>query len=113
VTVIERSQIDTVIEESRFQLSGVTTTEESIEVGNILNAEITILGSVSRFGERIELDVRVIRLETGEVLFTQYGSAAQADIREMVNSLGEEISVAIAQLPPPREGSPEGLEDEE
>lgn len=103
VTVIERGQIDTVLEETKFQLSGVTSTEESIEIGNILNAEIIILGSVSRFGGRIELDARVIRLETGEVLFTQYGSAADAEVRNMVNTLGEEISVAIAQIPPRRQ----------
>lgn len=103
VTVIERSQIDTMLEETKFQLSGVTTTEESIQIGNVLNAEIIILGSVSRFGGRIELDVRVIRLETGEVLFTQYGSAADAEVRNMVNTLGEEISVAIAQIPPRRQ----------
>ncbi len=99
VTVIERSQVETVLEESRFQLSGVTSTEDSIEIGNILNAEIIILGSVSRFGERIELDVRVIRLETGEVLFSQYGSAVDAEVRNMVNTLGEEIAQAIARIP--------------
>jgi len=99
VTVIERSQVETVLEESRFQLSGVTSTEESIEIGNILNAEIIILGSVSRFGERIELDVRVIRLETGEVLFSQYGSADEAGVRSMVNTLGDEIAQAIARIP--------------
>ena len=102
VTVIERSQVETVLEESRFQLSGVTSTEDSIEIGNILNAEIIILGSVSRFGERIELDVRVIRLETGEVLFSQYGSADEAGVRNMVNTLGEEIAQAIARIPATR-----------
>ncbi|NBF40977.1 MAG: hypothetical protein GVY14_11220, partial [Spirochaetes bacterium] len=99
VTVIERSQVETVLEESRFQLSGVTSTEDSIEIGNILNAEIIILGSVSRFGERIELDVRVIRLETGEVLFSHYGSSDDAGVRSMVNTLGEEIAQAIARIP--------------
>ncbi|MFP4373760.1 MAG: CsgG/HfaB family protein, partial [Spirochaetaceae bacterium] len=33
VTVIERSQVEAVLEESKFQLSGVTSTEDSIEVG--------------------------------------------------------------------------------
>jgi len=98
VTVIERSQINSILEESKYQMSGYTSTEESIEIGNLLNSEIIIVGSVSRFGERVELDARVIRLETGEVLFTQYGSSPEDKLREMVNTLGNEISDSIADI---------------
>ncbi len=98
VTVIERSQINSILEESKYQMAGYTTTEESIEIGNLLNSEIIIVGSVSRFGERVELDARVIRLETGEVLFTQYGSSPDDKLREMVNTLGNEISNSIADI---------------
>ncbi len=98
VTVIERSQINSILEESKYQMSGYTSTEESIEIGNLLNSEIIIVGSVSRFGERVELDARVIRLETGEVLFTQYGSSPEDKLRQMVNTLGQEISNSIADM---------------
>jgi len=40
----------------------------------------------------------VIRLETGEVLFTQYGSSPEDKLREMINALGNEISDSIAAL---------------
>ncbi len=98
VTVIERSQINSILEETKYQMSGYTSTEESIEIGNLLNSEIIIVGSVSRFGERVELDARVLRLETGEVLFTQYGSSSGDKLREMVNTLGSEISNSIADI---------------
>ena len=98
VTVIERSQINSILEESKYQMSGYTSTEESIKIGNLLNSEIIIVGSVSRFGERVELDARVIRLETGEVLFTQYGSSPDDTLREMVNTLGGDISSSIADI---------------
>ena len=98
VTVIERSRINSILEESEYQLSGFTSTEESIEVGNLLNSEIIIVGSVSRFGQRIELDARVIRLETGEVLFTQYGSSPEDKLRGMVNTLGKDISASITDI---------------
>ena len=98
VTVIERSQINSLLEESKYQMSGYTSTEESIEIGNLLNSEIIIVGSVSRFGDRVELDARVIRLETGEVLFTQYGSSPDDKLRDMVNTLGSEISNSIADI---------------
>jgi len=98
VTVIERSRINSILEESKYQMSGYTTAEESIEIGNLLNSEIIIVGSVSRFGERVELDTRVIRLQTGEVLFTQYGSSPNDKLREMVNTLGREIGNSIADI---------------
>ncbi|MCF7913780.1 MAG: CsgG/HfaB family protein [Spirochaetaceae bacterium] len=98
VTVIERSRINSILEESEYQLSGFTSTEESIEIGNLLNSEIIIVGSVSRFGQRIELDARVIRLETGEVLFTQYGSSPEDKLRGMVNTLGKDISTSITDI---------------
>jgi len=95
--VVERSQIDAVLKETSFQLSGLTGEEESLKIGNILNGELLVLGTVARFKERIELDVRLIKVETGEIIFTTYGSTGEENLREMINELSKEIeNAAIA-----------------
>jgi hypothetical protein len=56
-----------VLEEHAFQLSDIADTKNSMEIGNILNAELLLAGSVSSFGDRVEIDIRMIRIETGEI----------------------------------------------
>lgn len=68
--VLERANIDKVLKEQAFQLSGCTTTECAVEVGKLLNVKQVIVGSVGKIGDKYYLGVRVVDVETGEVVKT-------------------------------------------
>ncbi len=91
--VIERTHLDQVLEEHAFQLSDIADTENSLDIGNILNAELLLAGSVSSFGERVEIDIRLIKIETGEIVLSKYGSSTFENLREVLTKIAVEISV--------------------
>jgi WD40 repeat protein len=67
ITMVERRQIETILKEQQFQLSGLTE-EEGVAVGKILKADNVLLGSVGKLGSSMVLSARIISVETGKVI---------------------------------------------
>jgi curli biogenesis system outer membrane secretion channel CsgG len=66
--VMEREQMDEILKEQGFSLSGCTSNECIIRAGRLLSVEEIIGGSVGRFGDIYTLSLRLISVETGEIL---------------------------------------------
>lgn len=67
ITLVERAQIDRILKEQQFQLSGLTE-EEGVSVGRLLKADVILLGNVGKLGSSIVFSARLISVETGKVL---------------------------------------------
>jgi hypothetical protein len=67
ITLVERRQIEKIVNEQKFQLSGLTE-EEGVQVGKISNADIVLLGSVGKLGSSLVLSARLISVTTGKVV---------------------------------------------
>jgi TolB-like protein len=67
ITLVERRQIEKIINEQKFQLSGLTE-EEGVEVGKISKSDIVLLGNVGKLGTSLVLSARMISVTTGKVL---------------------------------------------
>ena len=67
-TVVERANIDKILSEQKFQYSGCVATECAVEIGQLLGAEVTVIGTVSKFGKTYTIDSRIIKVESGEAL---------------------------------------------
>ena len=67
--VIERTRIESVMEEQEFSLSGFTAensnNERAVKVGQLLSAEQICIGSVSLLNETYILNVKIIDINTG------------------------------------------------
>ncbi len=98
--VVERARMDKILEEMKLQLSGVTSGENAAELGKILNCEYLIVGSVSNFGVttegkdfiiaqqkiqkvKAEVDLRIIKVETGAIIYSAYG---KGEIEKKISS---------------------------
>ena len=66
-TVVDRSNIQDVIDELKLQLSGLTDSDTVAEVGRLLNAQVLIAGKLYK-PDDYELFLRLLRVESGEVL---------------------------------------------
>lgn len=66
-TVIERSQMEEVLNEQGFQQSGCTSTECVVEVGRLLGVDGMITGTIGRIGSLYTVSARVISVETGQI----------------------------------------------
>ena len=66
--VVERANIDKILKEQKFQHSGCTDSECAVEIGQLLNADITVIGTAGKVGSTYTLQTRIINVESGEAL---------------------------------------------
>ncbi|TFG65365.1 MAG: VWA domain-containing protein [Spirochaetales bacterium] len=67
-TLVERKDLQKIMEELKLQLSGITDETNASEIGKFLNADILISGSLYKKPASYELFLKLIRVETAEVL---------------------------------------------
>ncbi len=66
--VLERGMMLQVLEEQDFQASGCTTNDCLVKIGQLLNMQQMVAGSVSKVGDVYSLEVRIIDVSTGEIV---------------------------------------------
>ncbi len=69
--VLERSNMEKILEEQQFQLTGCTEQECAVQMGKLLNVEKIIIGTVSKFDLYYYITARVIDIETGEITVSE------------------------------------------
>lgn len=90
-TVIERAEIDKVLQEQDLGTSGIVTQQSAAQVGQMLGAEIVIFGAVTEFGYKDRsVGGRTKRFGIG---IESQSAVVAADVR-MVNSTTGEIIAA-------------------
>ena len=84
-TVVERANIEKILKEQKFQHSGCTDSECAVEIGQLLNADFTIMGTAGKFGSTYTIQTRIINIETGEaVQSAEYTHKGEID--ELLNT---------------------------
>ncbi len=90
--VIERSQIQKVMEEQQFSVSGSVDSDTAIELGRILGVQYLVVGSVARLGSLFEIDVRFIETKSGKGLIAESASCrGEEGLRPTLNSATDNI----------------------
>ena len=93
--VMERTQMDQILREQAFQQSGACDNNGcSVEMGKVLSVDRVLVGSVGRIGDSWALNLRLVRVETGEVIRSASGrkkgriaDAQQALVEQVVGEL--------------------------
>ena len=94
VELIERNQIENVLSELQYQMSGLTTSN-AVEVGKHLNAEFVLLGSINKLGSLLIITAKLVNVETSQIEGTREVQCANAtieNIADMVSVLGPTIA---------------------
>lgn len=106
--VIERGQMDEILDEMGFQQSGCTSSECMIEIGQILNVRNMVGGTIGKIGSVYTLDVRMIEVETSQIL----GSVSQdhkgdiSGLLKVIQSTAVQFSGLLTQPSAPLEQGP-------
>jgi TolB-like protein len=88
VIVVERGQMNQILDEQDFQLTGCTSDECAVEVGQLLGVSKMVAGSIGKIGQAYMLDVRIINVQTGAILETM-----TRDYRGEIEGLIKEIEL--------------------
>jgi curli biogenesis system outer membrane secretion channel CsgG len=67
-TVADRTDIDAVLREQNFQLSGYVDDDSAVSIGKFLGAAVVVSGSLSGEGARRRLVLKAIGVLTAEIL---------------------------------------------
>ena len=70
VTVVERGQMQQILGEQDFQLTGCTSDECAVEIGQMLGVTKMVAGSIGKIGATYTVDLRNIDVATGAILTT-------------------------------------------
>lgn len=68
VRVVERKNIEELLQEYEFQSSALIDENTAIEIGKLSGADIIVIGSINRVGGIFYLNIKLIEVETGEII---------------------------------------------
>ena len=100
-TVMERIQLEKILQEQSLTQSGVIDAETAIKVGKLAGVEAVTLGSVSHLKTSIEADVRLINIKTAQAITAANGSIKNVDqLRNLANELAKKLAVNVNLIQP-------------
>lgn len=91
--VMERNEMDEILKEQGFQMSGCTTDECFVQVGKILGVNHIVAGSVSKIGNLYTITLRLISVETSKTI-----KAIPVDYKGEVEELASSKMKEAAQM---------------
>jgi hypothetical protein len=71
---IERSQVQILLNEQKFQSSDITSREEVAKAGKILNVPVILYVNVPKFKEEITISAKMVDVEDGSILWMGTGT---------------------------------------
>lgn len=94
-TVIEREQMIKILQEQDFQMTGCTSSECAVEVGQILSAQLILTGEIGKLSNYVTLDARIIDVETSKIGKTfswdKSGGTVGSLLREGIPYIADQI----------------------
>jgi Ca2+-binding EF-hand superfamily protein/PBP1b-binding outer membrane lipoprotein LpoB len=86
VRVVDRENIAKIVKEYEFQGSDLTDESTAVEIGKLSGADIIVIGSISSVGEIFYLNIKLISVETAEIIGSSIADAINAkEFYEMCN----------------------------
>lgn len=77
--VVDRKNIIKILQEVKFQQSGVTDAEKAVEVGKILNLEKMVVGSIGTLGRYSIITFSILDVKTGQIFYSNNAKYEKED----------------------------------
>lgn len=74
-TVVDKATMDKMLSYTTFDLSEITTPEDAVNLGKILNVQEMVVGTLSKIEDTYTITANVVDVRTGEILVS-YGQEA-------------------------------------
>jgi hypothetical protein len=67
-TMVERKDLQAILDELKLQMTGAVSEKDAVKVGKLAGAKMIVTGSLYGNAENYELFLKLLRVESGEVL---------------------------------------------
>ncbi len=106
INVIERSVINKIIDEQKFQQTGLFDPRTVITIGKLAGVKYIVYGTTTLISDMISVDLKIIEIENARVIGgTSYQLPLTPGLAEMIKSHVEEKKITDA-APPPKPALP-------
>ncbi len=97
--IIERDQLDKVIKEMEMNQTGFIETTDAVEIGKMLHADAIITGSVALLANEIQLNARIIDIESAYVISAETKTTQYTlqNINILVNEIVSTLSARLSK----------------
>ncbi|GFO56735.1 hypothetical protein GMSM_37420 [Geomonas sp. Red276] len=93
---IERSLLTKLIEEQKMSNSGLVDHTSAAQLGKMYGVKTVVTGTVMSFDNKIEINARIISVETGSILATEKViGGSVSDLRSKVDEIADMINQAF------------------
>ena len=97
ILLVDREDLDKVLEEQGINISGVVDSNSAVKVGHIIGAKIIVTGSVLKAGSTQYLVAKVIGTETTRVIGASVKGNENADLSQLAEELAQEVAKLILE----------------
>ncbi len=90
IIVIEREQLDKVLNEQKLSMTGLTSQKDAVAVGKLLNAKYLVTGSFIGSNNALRVNIKIINIETGKIIGARVMGSVQ-NIFTLQNNIAKKI----------------------
>jgi TolB-like protein len=87
IKIVERGQIEKVIKELDFNMSGYVSDESAVQIGHMLGANAVAVGTITRVGSKISVNIKIVETESAALLSSGSTEIEGEEYLEMYNEL--------------------------
>lgn len=98
--VIDRQELQSILQEQSLSLSGRVNESDAIDVGRIVGAQYVIKGQATSVANMLRMDMQAVDVETTEVLEVQKLTGATGDLLELVVRIADLFASRLDLAPP-------------
>ena len=92
--VLERNNMDMILSEQKFQISGCTDFNCAVKMGKLLNVQKMVIGNLSVFAKQYYITASVVDVESGKVVCSEKVSCKK---QEDLPNKAEDLAVLISE----------------
>lgn len=83
-SLVERAQIERALEEIKTSQSGLTSSEDAPRIGELIGANILVVGDLTGTGSKLEGTLRILKAETGVLIGSAYAKGSGDQVAEVL-----------------------------
>ncbi|HHJ53227.1 MAG TPA: hypothetical protein ENJ89_08550 [Caldithrix abyssi] len=92
VVVLERRRLQDILQEQQLALGGFLQDSALVkQIGHLMGAEVILSGAIHKFGHRYRIDLKIVRVRTGEVWTEKAVSPDSRHLNRMIEMLAANV----------------------
>ena len=96
--LVERKEINKILEEVELNRSGYVDTKNAIKIGRILGAQVMVLGILLEINSNLRVDIHLVKPESGKILKADVIEGTRDNLKNMEKELTCIISKALIEV---------------